>query len=51
MTSYLVLQASQVFFQVIAVHNHVQKEEEETKGLRMGQGVKFQHLATYHLLP
>jgi hypothetical protein len=41
MTSYLVLQASQAFLQAITMHNHVQKEEEETKGLRMDQAVRI----------
>jgi len=41
MTSYLVLQASQAFLQAITMHNHVQKEEEETKRLRMDQGVRI----------
>jgi hypothetical protein len=41
MTSYLVLQASQAFLQAITMHNHVQKEKEETKGLRMDQGVRI----------
>jgi hypothetical protein len=51
MTSYLVLQASQAFLRAITLHNHVQKEEEETKGLTMGQGVRIPTFGNLSSLP